>query len=312
VSSYLLRAIAVAMSEFALVYLALWIGVASWSLWKCRRADVAGSPQTLFVLLLTPFVASFCLVAGFAIPSFLRFEPMRGDERFGPVMSVLALLSVVLLARGLQGGAQALLGTWRVTRQWNRQSHPVAAVSGVHVRQTSDGPALSVTGLFSPTVYLSASAKDLLTESELTLAIQHEIAHVGRHDNLKKLIMRCCSLLPVPFFEQRWLALLEMDADTQAVSSRHEALDLASALVKVSRIPASSPDLALPFASFADEVLRARVERLLSWKAPTRRSRLLAICAAISLLGGCALLFCFYPTLLLAVHELSEMLVRCA
>lgn len=311
-SSYLLRAIAVSISEFALVYLALWTAVALWSSWKYRRAAMADSPHSLYALLLMPFLASFGVIAAFAVPSFLRFEPMRGDEHFGPVIIVLASLAVVLLARGLQRGAEALLRTWRVTHQWNTHSQAIGTLAGVHVRQTSDGPALSVAGLFRPTVYLSTSAKDRLTEPELTLAIQHELAHVDRHDNLKKLFMRGCCLLPLPILEQRWLALLEIDADAKAVKSRHEALDLASALVKVSSIPASSPDLALPFASYPDEVLRARVERLLSWDSPAPRSRRLFVCSTTSLLAAWLLLLSYYPTVLFAIHELSEMLVRWA
>ena len=207
----------------------------------------------------------------------------------------------------------SLFRTWRFTRLWSRTSVPIGSFAGMAaVRIRGDAPALTITGLLRPTIYISSAATNLLTESELALAIEHEVAHARRHDNVKKLIMRCCCLLPVPALERRWLALIEIDADAEAVSSHHEALDLASALVKASRISAGSPDLVLPFASDAAHLLRIRVERLLSWERRAPRSRLPIICCAISLLAGCLLLLPCYPTLLLAVHEFSEILVRWA
>jgi hypothetical protein len=111
--------------------------------------------------------------------------------------------------------------------------------------------------------------------------------------------------------ERQWLASVEIAADMAAVRTRREALDLASALVKATKIATPAPDLAMTFALEGTELLRTRVERLLAWSdnATQRSPRKLAI-AAVSLAALAIMVTPWYSSALLAVHQFSEILVR--
>jgi len=114
--------------------------------------------------------------------------------------------------------------------------------------------------------------------------------------------------------ESAWLHATEMAADDAAVTSPDEALDLASALIKLSRLPQATSSIALTTALARSPAasVNARVARLIAWNryraAPARRySRSYTLCA---LLGAAAGLAVTYGELLRRVHVLTEWLVR--
>ena len=106
-------------------------------------------------------------------------------------------------------------------------------------------PALAVAGGLSPRVFISDAAASLLDPPELETALKHEIAHVRRRDNLKKLLFRIFALPGMSALETAWSEAAEMSADDAAVSNTREALDLASALIKLSRFAPTHPDAVL-------------------------------------------------------------------
>lgn len=314
-SVYLLRGAAVALSEFLLTYLAIWLAVTGgWSRWAKGTQRIARTPaaNVLYALQLAPFLLAASLTLLFALPAFLRFEPHRAEEEFGWPIVLFGLLCLAFLATGLWRAARAIMQTRRMVRLWNGRTVSTASSAGVPVMETaSDAPPLVVAGLLRPRLYVSSSAAEVLSEHELARAIAHESAHVRRHDNLKKLLLRLCCLPVAGALERRWIAAAEMAADMDAVRSRREALDLASALVKASKMATPSPDLAMTFTADGTDLLRARVERLLSWNGDdVASSHWTVICAAISFVAVAFLLTPWYSTLLLAVHEFSEILVR--
>lgn len=154
----------------------------------------------------------------------------------------------------------------------------------------------------------------MLSEGELRRALQHEMAHVRRRDNLRKLIFR---LLPFPGMaklENAWCEATEMAADDAAVTNSSEALDLAAAVIKLSRIAPLGPQAELTTALVHSPVrsLNSRVERLISWNElhqnpPASEHRKYLLCAA----GAIAIaLVATYIHLLILVHAATELLVR--
>ena len=310
-SAFLLRGVGMMFSEFLLVYACVWLLLLlAWKIWP--RSWARPGPDALFAVQLTPFTLAAFAVSAFSVPAFLRFEPRQTQEVFGAPVLVLGGLSFVLLAATVWRTGSSILEVSRLTRDWEQNATARRSSSHFYIVETAaDAPPLAVAGLFHPTLYISSSLTRVLNRQELEGAIAHEIAHVRRRDNLKKLVLRlCCIPAPNPI-EQQWLASLEVTADSEAVRSRQQALDLASALVKAARLSTASPDLTMTFTSAGSELLRLRVNCLLYWSGNSS-----SISGAyVAVLAGClsataVLLWSLYPTLLLAVHRFSELLMR--
>jgi hypothetical protein len=136
---------------------------------------------------------------------------------------------------------------------------------------------------------------------------------VRRRDNMKKLLLRFVAFPGMAGLEAAWLEATEMAADDAAVSKAAEALDLAAALIKLSRLPVAPPvDLTAALVHASASIMHARVERLIDWRdehlvSSARFSlwyRLGAACAAVALLAV------GYSQLLVRVHTATEWLVR--
>jgi beta-lactamase regulating signal transducer with metallopeptidase domain len=154
----------------------------------------------------------------------------------------------------------------------------------------------------------------VLTERELKTALRHEMVHVRRRDNLRKLVLRLMSFPGMAELESAWRDATEMAADDAAVSSAFEALDLAAALIKLSRlVPLEPPaELTTALVHSPAESVNARVARLIAWtehwRSPDQGHSLAsAICAAAAVVVTLALT---YGQLLVRVHTATEWLVR--
>lgn len=306
---FALRGLAVSLSVFVLVYAALRLSVAcGWSLTRQRLPWL--SPNALYALQVGPFVLSAMIVAAFTVPSFLRFEPRVVQEAFGPPVVLLSLACLVFFGVGFYRTYQAYTRTNRVVGEWRGKARLMKGPKGVPMCQTGpDAPPMVVAGFWRPKLLISSSTATVLSEKELARAISHESAHIRRHDNLKKLALRACSFPRASQIEQQWLAALELDADRYAVSNKSEALDLASALVKASR-------LSMPTAEFTTnltdggQLLHMRVQRLLDWDAAQSSNRLLGyLTAAVALVSGVSMILC-YQGILLRMHMLAELLMQ--
>jgi hypothetical protein len=105
-----------------------------------------------------------------------------------------------------------------------------------------------------------------------------------------------------------------MAADDAAVSNASEALDLAAAVIKLSRLaPLESPaELTTALVHSPAQSVNARVERLIAWselrQSPTKGYSLAyALCAMAVMLAAMAV---SYSELLVRVHAATEWLVR--
>jgi len=314
---FALRGLAVSLSIFVAVYwgLSLLVCLA----WRKARALAAGRPapglaRFLFGVRLFPLAAALLVTIVLAVPSFLLLEPRAIVEPIGGVSLFLGLCGLIVLTVGV---AKTLLGILRVRRtisRWTGGAEPVLCPESVPVlRAASAAPPLTAVGIIRPRILLSGAAEFLLSANEFQSALNHEIAHVRRRDNLKKLLLGFVPFPGMRDLEEAWREATEMAADDAAVSSIGEALDLAAALIKLCRLGAteSCGELGMSLVHSPVSLVNERVERLIHWSAQSRPERRhprvytsglgLALLAVVGL---------SYGQLLIAVHAASEWLVR--
>jgi len=314
-TAYILRGVATSLSVFLLSYTALFlaaIGVFVIARRFANRLRPAVLAKVLYALQIGPFAISGALVLGFVLPSFLRFEPTAILEPTGTLPTALSLLALLLLGTGLYRGIAAYHRTCRVSREWKKNSvgieHP-----GFPVLQTGPAaPPLVVVGLCRQKLLISSSACELLTSSELLRAIEHESVHVRQFDNLKKLLLLLCCVLPVPSIETAWLEVLEEAADDNAVKTEREAVELASALVKVSRLAGPIADLAASLTGRSASLSR-RIDHLLAWRGThtgSGQARAVQCCTLSVSLLAIVVTVVAYQSLLVNFHAATELLMR--
>lgn len=124
-------------------------------------------------------------------------------------------------------------------------------------------------GFFKPYICIPFGAQAMLTADELESVIFHELGHICQFDLLVSLAIQILGDLFWFIPGYRWLAkkidsLREIVADCWAVKKGAEPALLASALIKLKKIPEQPDDLVLYSAFFRKRsLLKERVERLL-------------------------------------------------
>lgn len=320
---FAMRGIAVSFSVFVIVYGALSVAVCG--LW--RRVWLGGQMYSarrcadlLFALRLAPFVVAAGVTLLLAVPSFLLLEPRAVDEPMGAAPVVLTLCGMTLLLAGVWKASAALVRASRTVARWSGERRasafsPVDFMNSVSVlRVAGAAPPLTTAGILRPSVWLSQAAEFVLSERELETALRHEVVHLRRRDNLRKLVLRLVAFPGMADLEGAWREATEMAADDAAVSTATEALDLAAAVIKLSRLAPLEPpaELTTALVHSPAESLNARVERLIAWTGRPQRpapaySLRCALCAAAAAVIALAL---SYSELLVRVHAATEWLVR--
>lgn len=304
--SYLLRLTLLSLGVFFLNYLLVSSALAAfWPL--IRRRASRWKDSALYSVRVSPLAIAAAIVALLLIPSFLYLEPSGIGEA----------LSAAALAFAFGGIAVLLAGGISVLLACRRTAQFVAAHAKVGVEKTSaievygTAPMLAVAGAYHPRLLVSRDLKHVLAPGEMHAAIQHELAHIHRHDNLKKLVFRFARFPFLAGLERAWLNAAELAADDAAATSEVVAVDLASALLKVAGTSNSAPlpDLAMSLVPERDHALRLRVERLLAWKPRSRTRRRFSSYAA-PIVFAVVLLAITYSPLLRHVHELTELFAR--
>lgn len=309
------RCIGVSLTVFILIYAVLSLSVSlGWRfLLRAFKPCLANnSADLLFNLRMAPLAVSVGVTLLFTLPSFLWLEPRSADEAIGVAPLLLGAACLLLLAVGMVRAAAAQFKTSRAMAEWLQGGRIMDPESKIPVVRTPNAPNLTVAGVRSPKVFVSEATAVALTPAELRTAVRHELSHVRRYDNLKRLLFRFAVFPGMVDLQRQWSEATEMAADDAAVSSRREALDLAAALIKVSRLGPmeASPALAIGLLH-SSTALSARIERLFGWgtvQAPQARSSwwylLPAGAAAIILVA-----LTYSPTLM-RMHALTEWLVR--
>ena len=232
------RGIAICLSVFALLYFALSLAV-HWQ-WRriwvySRRFPARRCANLLFTWRMFPLGAAAAITLAFAAPSFLLLEPRSIDEPMGVIPLGFGLCGVTIVLVGLGNAARAMVRASRTIARWQNGARVECSGSIPVWRIPRALPTLVAAGIVRPKVLLSHRAELVLTPDELKTAVRHELAHVRRLDNLKKLFL-CLAVFPgMAELEASWREASEMAADDGAVSSASEALDLAAVLIKLSR-----------------------------------------------------------------------------
>ena len=312
--THLLLGTAVSLATFALVNTSLSLVVCcGWRLVASALRDRSASftAGALFGLRVLPFFAAAAITLGITVPSFLLLEPHSAEEPLGVAPFALAALCVGLLLLGIARALRSQHNTSRAVSVWMRDAVPLRSAENVTIhRVRENAPALIVAGVRAPKVIASTTALAALSKNELRSAIRHEVAHVRRHDNFKKLLFRLCVFFGMAELEAAWAQAAELAADDGAVENERDALDLAAALIKVSRLPGDpTAELATGLFEPASQSLSMRVERLLSWKTAATHesaSRYVLPPVILAMLG----LLLSYSTVLNQMHAFTEWLVR--
>lgn len=312
------RGIAVSCAVWVIVYCALSLAVgASWR--RVARHWRQYAPRhfanLLFLCRVLPLLAATAVTMAFTAPSFLLLEPRSIEEPVGVIPLVLGLTGLVIVVIGASKAGRSLVRAWRAVSEWSRSACEIKDAASIPVlRVCGPVPPLAAAGILRPRVLLSREAESVLTAGELQTALNHELVHVRRRDNLKILLLQFLPFPGMQNLESAWLEATEMAADDAAVASVTEALDLAAALIKVSRlVPFCDPiDLTATLAHIPASTMNARIERLLAWSdagspqsSPRSRRPLLILG-----LATIALVVATYSHVLISVHQATEWLVR--
>jgi Zn-dependent protease with chaperone function len=311
---FLLRGIAVSLTFFVLLYCLLSLIVAL--AWRYLRLSRVSSAQRhanlLFWARVFPLLASAFVMLVLVVPSFVLREPRSiNEDIFVPL--VLGIACLLLFALGAFRVAGAQMRASRVIADWLKDANALdAGIIAPTFRSHCGTPPLTLVGVYSPRVLVSEATVALLNRDELRVAVAHEIAHMRSHDNFKKLVFHCSPFPGMSGLENAWQDAAELSADDGAVTSISEALDLATALIKLSRlIPVpNNPAFTMALVGGSSSV-RGRVERLLSWNENNARPvRIRWRYALPPLLAMILCTIAVYGDVLTETHRITEWLVR--
>jgi Zn-dependent protease with chaperone function len=290
-----------------------------------RKALRTARPHTrasvLFCLRLAPLLVALTASLGLALPAFLAFEPHATGEVVSPAVLTLAALGGAVLAVIAFRLMRMLRATRSLEQRWIAHAQrmelrgvivPVYQVNGCE-------SLIAVTGIFRPQVFVSCDVAQVLTQEELAAALDHELAHVRRFDNLQQLLLKSMRL-PVAALsaaDADWTSASEIAADEAAVHAGASVLELCSALIKVGRLhgtPVAQVQLAAshlaPAGCGVSTGARAARLRILLENEPVSVG---SSGGARKFVAGLALMAAYFAclaTLLPAVHEALELLVR--
>lgn len=235
--------------------------------------------RLLFTLsVFPPALAAGCVLA-FVVPAYVVHEPRDTGEVVGPALLLLASASACGLLLALCRLVATLAATRRLAREWAGRAEPVglagAPAPAFRLRHTF--PVVAVVGVFRPRLFVAEQVFEALTGEELEAALAHERGHLRARDNLKRALLQAAQdALLIPALgrplNRAWRRHAEEAADEFAAQGgAPEALALASALVKISRLMppggAPAPAAAHLLGGDADDLAR-RVRRLLQLASP--------------------------------------------
>ena len=305
---FVVRSVVVCVAFFGVMYSALSLAVAFawWTLRRVPRSTAFQSAGFIFGLRIFPFAVSMIATVFLTLPSFWLMERRSFDE--DATTFFLAGFALLLLIAGAIRVLQAQLRTSQAVTEWLRNASSDEEGSIAAMSAKKGAPALMLVGVCRSKVMVSDMAAAVLNDNELRVAIRHELGHRRSWDNLKKLLINATPFLGMRTIERAWREAAELAADDSAVETRQDALDLASALIKLSRSSRqwSEPELASGLAC-ASSAIDLRVHRLLQWHTrPRIRRTWVWVLPSVFLLTALA---SNYGTALVLTHRLTELLV---
>jgi Zn-dependent protease with chaperone function len=259
----------------------------------------------------TPVFGALIVSVGVVLPAFVRFEPPHDGEQVG--FALLALAAV--------GAAQILWVAFRlvrilhvsraITTAWRQHGHTLSSSHwGLPALSIDAGfPVVAVSGVLRPTLFVDSSVLRSCSDPELAAIAAHERAHVRRWDNLCRLLIGACAG-PRSATAAEWREAAEQAADQSAAGTASQRLDLASALLKVTRLAPVRSFEATALSTILDgNALETRIRRLLAGptEAPNTFAHRVAAAASISVATLAAL---NWNALLSSTHAVVETAVK--
>ena len=304
------RGLLVSLAFFAMLYAPLsLLAVLAWRGTKRMSRKALSSANLLFALRILPFAISTAVTVFFTFPSFWLLERASLDE--DAATFILALCSLVIVGGGLFRVLRAQAKTTRTVAQWMKGATVLSSdVRMPKLSASSGAPPLVLVGIRRPRVMVSETAAAMLSDDELQVAVRHELGHLRSWDNLKKFLISATPFPGMINLDRAWREAAELAADDSAVTNRQEALDLAAALIKLSRSSQLSPEPAFATGLVSgSSSTSVRVERLLRWSIPSRHIRHGWAWAFLLLLTMTAAIVDNYGITLVLTHRLTELLV---
>jgi hypothetical protein len=310
-------AAAITLSVFAAIAMLTSALVAVLATFAARRLEQytpASRASLLLRLRLLPAAAAVLVAFGVALPIFAWFEPRQTDETLARTLVAGALIGMSLLARGAWRGLAALRATRIVQRDWQRRGRRLHTLDSPLPVYAIDEPfpIVAVVGVRRPSLFIAERVLHECPLDEVRAMIRHEYAHVGEHDNLKRLLI-CISPAPLrgKALDLAWTHAAEEAADAAAVADRPGlAVALAQALIRVARlvpVPAP-PELASAF--YCGGSIETRVRRLLEAEASAQAAGRVARPIGCVMAGSLLCLFALAVVLAApALHQMMESFV---
>jgi len=283
---YYLLGISIALASLLIINLTVAVIVSlTWRAMSglAEGASLGTRARLIFGLRVLPISVAAVAVFAFIVPGYLVHERTNSGEIVSNELALLGIVSaisiLIAIGRVLRNG----LATRRLMREWLRNSTEmeIAGISVPIYRFNHDFPVLAVVGIWRPRIFVAEKVLTSLGESEFRAAIAHEYGHLTGRDNLRTTVLTFCrDLLFVPIardLDKAWAENAEALADEfAATTSGRVALDLASALVKITRIMPVSPKPLLPagayIVSHQEGAVAERVRRLLEMTETGRSS----------------------------------------
>jgi Zn-dependent protease with chaperone function len=327
---YFIRGATLALAAFFLLNTCFSLAARLLLFFLVRRGawPLRPSAPLLFLSRVFPFCAAALSTTLLVIPSYLSLEPRSTGENMGWLLPLIATLSVWLLAFAWFEAIGSWCDNRVILREWLRRSEAIS-LPGVDIpsyRLHETFPVVAVIGALRPRLFISEQVLDALNAEELSAALQHEIGHLVARDNLKRWLAEMCPQV-FPFgagsrrLERVWHTATEQWADRYAVERGKAApLNLASALIKVSRLVPEDHQRAIPAGAYLMEQqdvpeIARRVHALLD----AADSKVVASpCGTVLtpplvgafILSALVLLAASYASVLTGVHEVLEQLLR--
>ena len=305
------RGLLVSLAFFATVYcpLSLLMVLACRSMNRAGRQSVLSSANLLFGLRIFPFAVSAMVTLFFTFPSFWLLERASLDEDAGTF--ILALCSLLILGAGLFRVLRVQARTARAIERWLARATDTGSDAHTPRLSGSHGaPPLILVGLRKPRVMVSDVATTVLSDDELQVAVRHELGHARAWDNLKRILISSTPFPGMGSLESAWREAAELAADDTAVRNRQEALDLAAALLTLSRFAWQSPEsVLLTELVSGSSSISVRVERLLKWQMTGHSFRRIWPWTLPLLLTVIAGIVGNYGAALVLTHRLTELRV---
>lgn len=237
---------------------------------RCRRIE-----RIAFL----PLVTSLLAIVALVLPALFKLAGLIDDHclahglhhphlclRHMPAFDAgpLAVTLMILGAWPLAGLARAAFDQYRQARLATAIAR-IAPEGRRLLRTEADSPRAYLLGIRRPTIVLTDGLLRLLTPAERRAVVHHEIAHARNGDAARRLLLGLLMPLHLPPTRRRlmrqWRQAVEERAD-DAVAARGQALDLASALIRILRIGAPKRPMAAVSMGADSADIGLRIRRL--------------------------------------------------